>query len=115
MIVIFINRLGKYSITIPVRNKVTAKELVPLFLTYIVRQVGIPETIVSNRGLQFISDFWSEFCKHIGTKLKLLTANHSQTDSQIEIINQYFDQRLYPYMNYYQDDWDKWVVIIDYQ
>jgi hypothetical protein len=64
-----------------------AKELVLLFLTYIVYQVGIPETIVSNQGPQFISDFWNEFYKYISIKLKLLTANHPQTDSQIEIIN----------------------------
>jgi transposase InsO family protein len=115
MVVIFIDRLGKCPITIPVRDTVMAKELAPLFLTHVVRQVGIPETIVSDRGPQFVSDFWSEFCKRIGTKLKLLTANHPQTDSQTEIINQYFDQWLRPYVNYYQDDWDEWVVIIDYQ
>jgi hypothetical protein len=114
IVVIFINYLGKYPITIPVRDIVTAKELVPLFLTYIVCQVGIPETIVSNRGPQFVSDFWNKFYKYISMKLKLLTANYPQTDSQIEIVNQYFDQRLYPYMNYYQNDWDEWVVIIDY-
>ena len=92
-----------------------AKELALLFLTYIVCQVGIPETIVSNWGPQFVSDFWSEFYKYIGMKLKLLTANYPQTDSQIEIINQYFNQWLYPYMNYYQDNWNEWIAIIDYQ
>ena len=48
-------------------------------------------------------------------KLKLSTVNHPQTDSQTEVVNQYFDQRLWPYVNYYQDDWDEWVAIIDYQ
>jgi hypothetical protein len=91
IVAIFIDRLGKCPITIPVRDIVTAKELAPLFLTHIVRQVGIPETIVSDWGPQFVSDFWSEFCKCIGTKLKLLMANHPQTDSQTEIVNQYFD------------------------
>jgi hypothetical protein len=37
MVAIFINRLGKRPIMIPVRDIVMAKELVPLFLTYIVR------------------------------------------------------------------------------
>jgi hypothetical protein len=92
IVVIFINCLGKCSIIIPVWDIVITKELALLFLTYIVCQVGIPETIVSNQGPQFISDFWSEFYKYIGTKLKLLIANYLQTNSQIEIINQYFDQ-----------------------
>jgi hypothetical protein len=115
MVAIFVDRLGKRPITIPVRDTITARELAPLFLVHVIRHVGIPETIVSDRGPQFISDFWNEFCKRIGTKIKLSTANHPQTDGQTEIVNQYFDQRLRPYINYYQDDWDKWVAIIDYQ
>jgi hypothetical protein len=115
MVAIFVDRLGKRPITIPVRDTVTAKELAPLFLLHVVRHVGIPNTIVSDRGPQFVSDFWNEFCKRIGTKLKLSTANHPQTDGQTEIVNQYFDQRLRPYIAYYQDDWDDWISIIDYQ
>jgi len=115
MVAIFVDRLGKRPITIPVRDTITARELVPLFLMHVVRHVGVPKSIVSDRGPQFISDFWNEFCKRIGTKIKLSTANHPQTDGQTEIVNQYFDQRLRPYINYYQDDWDNWVAIIDYQ
>jgi transposase InsO family protein len=115
MVVIFVDRLGKRPISVPVRDTITARGLAPIFLTQVVRHVGIPDSIISDRGPQFISDFWDEFCKRIGTKVKLSTANHPQTDGQTEIVNQYFDQRLRPYINYYQDDWDKWVAIIDYQ
>jgi hypothetical protein len=45
---LFVNRLGKRPITIPVHNIIIAKQLVPLFLLYIVRYIGIPETIVSD-------------------------------------------------------------------
>ena len=50
IIAIFVNRLNKRLITILVRDTVIAKELAPLFLTYVIRHVGIPETIVSDRG-----------------------------------------------------------------
>jgi transposase InsO family protein len=115
MVVIFVDRLGKCPITIPVRDTITVRELAPLFLKHVVRHVGVPETIVSDRGPQFVSDFWDEFCRRIGTKLKLSTANYPQTDGQTEIVNQYFDQRLRPYVNHYQDDWDDWVAMVDYQ
>ena len=91
MVAIFVNWLGKRLITIPVRDTITVWELVLLFLVHVVRYVGIPESIVSDRGPQFISDFWDEFCKRIGTKIKLSTANQPQTDGQTEIVNQYFD------------------------
>jgi transposase InsO family protein len=115
IVAIFVDRLSKRPITIPVQDTITAKELAPLFLEHVVRHIGLPDTIVSDRGPQFVLDFWNEFCTRLQIKLKLSTANHPQTDGQTEIINQYFDQRLRPYISYYQDDWDKWVAIFDYQ
>ena len=50
IVAIFVDRLGKRPITILVRDTVIAKELAPLFLTHVVRHVGVPETIVSDRG-----------------------------------------------------------------
>jgi transposase InsO family protein len=91
MVVIFVDCLGKRLISILVQDTVTVQELALLFLTYVVRHVGLPESIVSDRGPQFVSNFWNKFCSHIGIKLKLSTANYPQTDSQIEIVNQYFD------------------------
>jgi hypothetical protein len=57
MIVIFIDRLSKRPITILVRDTITARELAPLFLEHVVRHVRVPETIVSDRGPQFVSNF----------------------------------------------------------
>ena len=57
MIAIFVDCLGKRPITIPVCDMITAKELVPLFLLYVVRHIGVPDSIVLDQGLQFISDF----------------------------------------------------------
>ncbi len=48
MIALFVDCLGKRPITIPVRDTIIAKQLVPLFLLYVVRYIGIPETIVSD-------------------------------------------------------------------
>ena len=69
---------------------------------------------MSDRGPQFISDFWDEFCRILGIKLKLSTAFHPQTDGQTEIMNQYLDQRLRPFVNYYQDNWSELLPIMDY-
>jgi hypothetical protein len=50
IITLFVDRLGKRPIIIPVRNTIIAKQLVLLFLLYVVRYIGIPETIVSDQG-----------------------------------------------------------------
>jgi hypothetical protein len=87
MVAIFVDRLSKHFVTIPVWDTIMMHELTPLFLIHIVQHVGVLESIVSDRGPQFVSDFWSEFCTCIGMKLKLLTANYPQTDGQTEIVN----------------------------
>ncbi len=48
IITLFVDCLGKRPIIIPIRNTIIAKQLVLLFLLYIVRYIGIPKTIVSN-------------------------------------------------------------------
>jgi hypothetical protein len=48
MITLFVNRLGKRPIIILIYNTIIAKQLVPLFVLYVVYYIGIPKTIVSN-------------------------------------------------------------------
>lgn len=85
-----------------------------LYVSYVYRYRGAPQTIVSDRGPQFISDFWNEFCRILGIQLKLSTAFHPQTDGQTEVMNQYLDQRLRPFVSYYQDNWSELLPIMDY-
>ena len=49
---------------------------------------GVPRTILSNQGPQFMSKFIEKFTKVLGTKRKLSMAYHPQTDGQTERINQ---------------------------
>ena len=100
--------------SIPCHKTVDAKETARLFVHYIYRIYGPPDTIVSDRGPQFVSAFWKEFTRILGIKLKLSTANYPQTDSQTEIANQYLDQRLRPFVNYFQDNWSELLPLVDY-
>ena len=48
IVVIFVDRLGKQLIIVLVQDIITAKELIPLFLMYIVQYVGLLDLIISN-------------------------------------------------------------------
>ena len=48
---------------------------------------GVPRTILSDQGPQFASKFMEDLTKVLGTKRKLSTAYHPQTDGQTERIN----------------------------
>ncbi len=109
-----VDRLGKRPCSIPCTKKTTAKDMARMYVDRIYRTYGPPDSIVSDRGPQFISAFWDELCKILGVKLKLSTAEHPQTDGQTEIINQHMAQRLRPYVNYYQDNWSELLPMIDF-
>ena len=111
---VVIDRLSKQSTSIPCYKTTTAKDMAQLYVSYVYRYRGAPQTIVSDRGPQFISDFWNEFCRILGIQLKLSTAFHPQTDGQTEVMNQYLDQRLRPFVSYYQDNWSELLPIMDY-
>jgi hypothetical protein len=112
-IMVIIDRLSKQAITIPCHKTITARGLASLFVQWVYRFGHTPETIVSDRGPQFVSRFWSEFCQIIGVKVKLSTAYHKETDGQTEIMNKYIDQRLRPFVSYYQDNWSDLLPMID--
>jgi len=55
-----------------------------------------------------------EFTKVLGTKRKLSTAYHLQTDGQTERINQEIGTFLQHYVNYQQDDWMNWLATAEF-
>ena len=86
-ILIIVDRFRKRAFSIPYKKTIDAPETTRLFIHYVYRIYGPPNTIVSDRGPQFISAFWNEFTRILGIKLKLSTAYHPQTDGQTEIMN----------------------------
>ena len=75
-----------------------------LFLDYVWKLYGLPKTIISNRGRQFVSIFWKELTTRLRVEALLSTAYYPQTDSQIERINAVIEQYIRIYTSYLQDD-----------
>ena len=70
-----------------------------LFLDHIFRLHGLLDTIVSDRGSQFISAFWEHLTSSLGIKRKLSTAYHPQTDAQMERANHDLENYLRLYVS----------------
>jgi hypothetical protein len=68
---------------------------------------GVPKTIVSDRGTQFISRFWEEFHKSLGTKLIHSSAYHPQTSGQTKRVNQILEDMLRACVLAYSGKWDE--------
>jgi transposase InsO family protein len=108
-------RMSKRAISIPCKKTVTGADAARLFRDHVWRYFGPPDTVTSDRGPQFISAYWDEFCKILGIKMKLSTARHPQTDGNTEIVNQYFEKRLLPFLNKHKDNWGELIACADYQ
>jgi transposase InsO family protein len=89
---VVVDHLGKRPYSLPCFKTTTATQMARLYVDNVWRTYGPPDSIVSDRGPQFISEFWHELCRILGVKLKLSMANHPQTDGQTENVNQYIDQ-----------------------
>ena len=111
---VIVDRFSKRPISIPCKKTATSEDVARIFIEHVYRHRGPPSTIVSDRGPQFVSSFWNEFCQILGVKLKLSTAYHAQTDGQTEIVNQHIVNRLRPFINNHQDNWSDLLPMIDF-
>ena len=64
----------------PVKVTINAPGLAEIIINVVVRHHGLPNSIVTNRGLLFTSKFWSSLCYYLGIKQRLSTAFYLQTD-----------------------------------
>jgi hypothetical protein len=81
---VIVDRLTKSAHFLPVKSTYKTSQYAELFISEIVKLHGVPVSIVSDRDPIFTSHFWKAFQKALGTRLKLSTSHHPQTDGQSE-------------------------------
>lgn len=104
-ILVVVDRLTKMAHFIPCTSSISAPETANLFLSNVFRLHGMPKDIVSDRGPQFVSQFWKHFFKLMQVNINLSSAYHPQSDGQTERVNQVLEQYLRCFINYQQDNW----------
>ncbi|MDN3212552.1 hypothetical protein QCB48_10890, partial [Haemophilus sp. SZY H51] len=75
---------------------------------------GLPKTIISNRGTQFVAKFREEFHTSLGTKLLHSTAYHPQMDGQTERVNQVLEDMLRACVLTFADTWDQCLPLAEF-
>ncbi len=104
-LMVICDRLGKGKIY-EAMVSTTAEAVAQRFLDRFVRYHGFPAAIVSDRGVQFVSQFWKRLCQRLDIKRRLSTAYHPETDGTTERANQELEIYLRSYGNYAQDNWE---------
>jgi Integrase zinc binding domain/Integrase core domain len=113
-VVVFVDRLSKMLHIAPVRESVTAKETASLFLERVFVHHGLPQSIVSDRDPRFTAHFWRELFQLLGTRLKMSTSDHPQTDGQTERANRVIEDCLRSYCDVYPRQWSSLLPFVEF-
>ena len=83
-ILVVCDRLSKMTHFVVTTEKTSAERLARLFWDNVWRLHRLPESVVSDRELQFATDLTRELNRMLGIQKKLSTMFHLQTDGQTE-------------------------------
>ena len=114
LILVVCDRFSKISHFVATTEKITAEGLARLFRDNVWKLHRLPESVISDRGPQFVVGVTKELNKMLGIETKLSMAYHPETDGQTERTNQELEQYLRMYVNHRQNNWAKWLATAEF-
>ena len=109
-ILVFVDRLSKMVHFVPCNKAMGAEETARLFMEYVFKYHGLPEAIIGDRDRRWNGSFWTSVFQALGTKTRLSTSYHPQTDGQTERANRTLEEILRAFVHPCGDDWDRHLI-----
>jgi hypothetical protein len=95
LIWVIMDRLTKSAHFIPVNSHYNVQKYAEVYIARVLFLHGVPKTIISDRGSQFIARFWEQLHASLGTDLIHNSAYHPQTNDQTERVDQILEDMLW--------------------
>ncbi|GAU38281.1 hypothetical protein TSUD_119620 [Trifolium subterraneum] len=111
---VIVDRLTKSAHFIPINITFPLPKLAEIYVRVILKLHGVPSSIVSDRDPRFTSDFWKSLQEALGTKLRLSSAYHPQTDGQTERTIQSLEDLLRACVLEQGGSWDSCLPLVEF-
>ncbi|KDR23651.1 Retrovirus-related Pol polyprotein from transposon 17.6, partial [Zootermopsis nevadensis] len=102
------DNLSKYVIAIPLHTQ-TIEEIVTAFMNHIILIYGIPSSIVTDQGSNFMSDMFKRLCKLMRIEKINTTAYHPESNGALERTHKSLVTFLRCFCDPKTSDWDYWI------
>ena len=113
-ILVVVDRLSKMAHFLPCKSTIDGPGTARLFIDRIWSLHGLPKSIVTDRGTQFLNAFNAEVLKLVGTKHAATSSYHPESDGQTERVNRVLTEMLRHYVNLRYDDWDMHLPLVEF-
>ena len=97
--------LTKGAYFLPTNKTATSADIMVLYHNAIYPNFRIPDTVISDRGPQFVSSFTRDLYSKSGIEMKATTAYRPQSNGEAERVNQEIGMYLRMYCAEKPDDW----------
>ena len=113
-ILVVVNWLTKQAIFIPAHDIITSADLAHLFVLYVFSKHSVSSHVTSDRGLEFVSNFFRSLGTALDMWLHFTSGYHPKGDGQTKCTNQTLEQYLRVYCNYQQDNWSELLPLAEF-
>ena len=113
-ILVVCDRFLKMSYFVATTEKITAEGLARLFRDNMWKLYELLESVISDRGPQFVVGLMRKLNKMLEIETKLSMAYHPQTDKQTERTNQKLEQYLKMYIDHRQNNQSEWLATTEF-
>ena len=113
-ILVIVDQLTKQAIFIPTHNIITSADLAHLFVLHMFSKHGVPSHVISDRGSEFVSNFFWSLGTALYIQLYFTSGYHPKGNRQTKCTNQTLEQYLCIYCNYQQDNWSKLLSLVEF-
>ena len=96
-ILVFVDRFSKMVHLAAVPDTIDAAGSARVFMDTVFRLHGMPSEVISDRDPRFTAKFWQCVFQALGTRLRMSTADHPETDGQTERVNRVLEEILRGY------------------